>query len=78
MLKQIYTEILDPYTIEKASFSICAYFCSVFVSVLEVKVMGCSVPSLITWDNTAPIPTGDASQASHSDRFGSEWVRTCS
>ena len=38
--KQIYTKLLDPHTIEKASFSICVYFCSLFVSVLEVKVMG--------------------------------------
>ena len=35
--------------------------------------MGRLVPSLITLENTAPIPTGDASQANSSGRLGS-WL----
>ena len=62
---------LTSQIIAKASLSICAYPCSVFVSVLEAKTMGRSVPSFITWDNTAPIPTGDASQTSLRGRLGS-------
>ena len=54
-----------------ASLSICTYLCSVFARVPEAKAMGRLVPSFITWDSTAPIFTGDASQASLSGRLGS-------
>ena len=72
--KYIMELLFTPQIIDKASLSICAYFCSVLVSVLEAKAMGRSIPSFITWDSTAPIPTGvtgDASQASLSGRMGS-------
>ena len=40
--------------------------------------MGCSVPSFTTWEDTAPIPTGDTSQRSLWGRVGSYCVNTCS
>ena len=69
---------LTSQIIAKASLSICAYPCSVFLSVLEAKAMGCSVPSFTTWEDTAPIPTGDTSQRSLWGRVGSYCVNTCS
>ena len=69
---------LTSQIIAKASLSVCAYPCSVFLSVLEAKAMGCSVPSFTTWEDTAPIPTGDTSQRSLWGRVGSYCVNTCS
>ena len=71
LLLLLLLNFLTPQIIAKVSLSICAYLCSVFVNVLEAKAMGRSVPSFITWDNTAPTPTGDTSQANLRGRLES-------
>ena len=43
-----------------------------------MKAMGRSEPSSMICDKTAPIPTGEASQASLNGRPGSYWVSTIS
>ena len=48
------------------------------VRVRDVKAMGRSEPSSMMCDKTAPIPTGEASQASLNGRPGSYWVSTIS